>query len=100
MYLSQDTHSLLYVSAVQEAERPPRITLIQMTHFLPDKLPDLGKNLHQGDLPPAQASLSVLEKDQNTEDEKVNSSVTMEGGPRPDLSMVSSSPSHLHPHKD
>uniref|UniRef100_A0A8C2MSD0 Fc receptor, IgA, IgM, high affinity n=1 Tax=Cricetulus griseus TaxID=10029 RepID=A0A8C2MSD0_CRIGR len=47
----------------QEAERPPRITLIQMTHFLPDKLPDLGKNLHQGDLPPAQASLSVLEKD-------------------------------------
>ncbi|XP_036057672.1 high affinity immunoglobulin alpha and immunoglobulin mu Fc receptor [Onychomys torridus] len=48
----------------QEAERPPRITLIQMTHFLPDKLPAvLVKDLQQGDLPSAQASLTVLEKD-------------------------------------
>ncbi|XP_040595245.1 high affinity immunoglobulin alpha and immunoglobulin mu Fc receptor [Mesocricetus auratus] len=83
----------------KEAERPPRITLIQVTHLLPDKLPNVGKNLHQGDLPPAQGSLFVLE-DQNPEDGKVNSSVTMEGGPRPDLSKASSSPSHLHPHKD
>ncbi|XP_028730737.1 high affinity immunoglobulin alpha and immunoglobulin mu Fc receptor [Peromyscus leucopus] len=49
--------------ASREAERPPRITLIQMTHFLPDKLPAVGKNLQQGDLPSAQASLTVLEKD-------------------------------------
>ncbi|XP_059137105.1 high affinity immunoglobulin alpha and immunoglobulin mu Fc receptor [Peromyscus eremicus] len=49
--------------ASQEAEKPPRITLIQMTHFLPDKLPAVGKNLQQGNLPSAQASLTVLEKD-------------------------------------
>ncbi|XP_055458460.1 high affinity immunoglobulin alpha and immunoglobulin mu Fc receptor [Psammomys obesus] len=48
----------------QDAERVPRITLIQMTHFLPDKLPDVGKTLCQDDLPPTQASLTVLEKDQ------------------------------------
>ncbi|XP_051003293.1 LOW QUALITY PROTEIN: high affinity immunoglobulin alpha and immunoglobulin mu Fc receptor, partial [Acomys russatus] len=45
----------------QEAERVPRITLIQMTHFLPDKLSDVGTNLWQDDLPPTQASLTVLE---------------------------------------
>ncbi|XP_050003756.1 high affinity immunoglobulin alpha and immunoglobulin mu Fc receptor [Alexandromys fortis] len=46
----------------QKTERSPRITLIQMTHFLPDKLSDVGKSLQQGD-PPAQASLTVLKKD-------------------------------------
>ncbi|EDM09844.1 rCG46458 [Rattus norvegicus] len=46
----------------QKTERVPRITLIQMTHFLPDKLPGEGKNLQQSDLP-TQASLTVLEKD-------------------------------------
>ncbi|XP_051059922.1 high affinity immunoglobulin alpha and immunoglobulin mu Fc receptor [Phodopus roborovskii] len=45
------------------AERPPRITLIQMTHFLPGEQPDVGKNLPQDDLPPAPAGLSVMEKD-------------------------------------
>ncbi|XP_075843958.1 high affinity immunoglobulin alpha and immunoglobulin mu Fc receptor [Microtus pennsylvanicus] len=47
----------------QKTERSPRITLIQMTHFLPDKLSDVGKSLQQGDPPSAQASLTVLKKD-------------------------------------
>ncbi|XP_038204517.1 high affinity immunoglobulin alpha and immunoglobulin mu Fc receptor [Arvicola amphibius] len=50
----------------QKTERSPRITLIQMTHFLPDKLSDVGKSLQQGDPPPAQASLTVLKKDSGT----------------------------------
>ncbi|XP_021054679.1 high affinity immunoglobulin alpha and immunoglobulin mu Fc receptor [Mus pahari] len=47
----------------QKTERVPRITLIQMTHFLPDKLPDEGQNFQQSDLFPPQASLTVLEND-------------------------------------
>ncbi|XP_017177410.1 high affinity immunoglobulin alpha and immunoglobulin mu Fc receptor isoform X1 [Mus musculus] len=47
----------------QKKERVPRITLIQMTHFLPDKLPDEGKNFQQSNLLPPQASLTVLEND-------------------------------------
>ncbi|CAO2636761.1 High affinity immunoglobulin alpha and immunoglobulin mu Fc receptor [Lemmus lemmus] len=47
----------------QKTERSPRITLIQMTHFLPDKLSYVGKSLQQGDPPSAQASLTVLKKD-------------------------------------
>ncbi|XP_005348535.1 high affinity immunoglobulin alpha and immunoglobulin mu Fc receptor [Microtus ochrogaster] len=47
----------------QKTERSPRITLSQMTHFLPDKLSDVGKSLQQGDPPSAQASLTVLKKD-------------------------------------
>nr|XP_048286614.1 high affinity immunoglobulin alpha and immunoglobulin mu Fc receptor [Myodes glareolus] len=47
----------------QKTERSPRITLIQMTHFLPDKLSNVGKSLQQGDHPPAQANLTALEKD-------------------------------------
>lgn len=51
------------VSTAQKTERSPRITLIQMTHFLPDKLSNAGKSLQQGDHPPAQANLIALEKD-------------------------------------
>ncbi|KAK7812501.1 hypothetical protein U0070_020781 [Myodes glareolus] len=47
----------------QKTKRSPRITLIQMTHFLPDKLSNVGKSLQQGDHPPAQANLTALEKD-------------------------------------
>ncbi|XP_052056353.1 high affinity immunoglobulin alpha and immunoglobulin mu Fc receptor [Apodemus sylvaticus] len=47
----------------QKTERVPRITLIQMTPFLPEKIPDEGKNLQQSDLLPPRASLTVLEKD-------------------------------------
>ncbi|GAB1285390.1 High affinity immunoglobulin alpha and immunoglobulin mu Fc receptor [Apodemus speciosus] len=47
----------------QKTERVPRITLIQMTHFLPDKLPDEGKNLQQRDCLPPGANLTIPEKD-------------------------------------
>ncbi|XP_076797231.1 high affinity immunoglobulin alpha and immunoglobulin mu Fc receptor isoform X2 [Arvicanthis niloticus] len=47
----------------QKTRRVPRITLIQMTHLLPDKLPDEGKNLQQSDLLPTQTRLTVLEND-------------------------------------
>ncbi|XP_031237450.1 high affinity immunoglobulin alpha and immunoglobulin mu Fc receptor isoform X2 [Mastomys coucha] len=48
----------------QKTEKVPRITLIQMTHLLQDKLPDEGKHLQQSDLLPTQASLeTVLEND-------------------------------------
>ncbi|KFO19650.1 High affinity immunoglobulin alpha and immunoglobulin mu Fc receptor [Fukomys damarensis] len=59
----------LTVSAAREAERTPRVTLIQMTRVLelnlqPDQLPNVKKL--QGDPlppPPPQASLPVLERD-------------------------------------
>ncbi|XP_069315600.1 high affinity immunoglobulin alpha and immunoglobulin mu Fc receptor [Eulemur rufifrons] len=52
----------------QEAESAPGVTLIQMTHFLdpslqPDQLPPVERKMLQADSPPAQASLTVPEKD-------------------------------------
>ncbi|KAM6165200.1 high affinity immunoglobulin alpha and immunoglobulin mu Fc receptor [Erethizon dorsatum] len=54
----------------REAERTPRVTLIQMTRFLelnlqPDQLPNMERETLQGNPPPPpQASLTVLERDQ------------------------------------
>uniref|UniRef100_A0A8C8YZE4 Fc alpha and mu receptor n=1 Tax=Prolemur simus TaxID=1328070 RepID=A0A8C8YZE4_PROSS len=52
----------------QEAESPPGVTLIQMTHFLepslqPDQLPPVERKMLQDDSPAAQASPTVPEKD-------------------------------------
>nr|AAK39522.1 FKSG87 protein [Homo sapiens] len=62
--LTQNPHSLLCVSAAQEAER---VTLIQMTHFLEvnpqaDQLPHVERKMLQDDSLPAGASLTAPER--------------------------------------